>query len=26
VLLLIMPHEQWIMTIFKLTPGPRRSG
>jgi hypothetical protein len=21
VLLLIMPHEQWIMTIFKLTPG-----
>jgi hypothetical protein len=22
VLLLMMPHEQWIMSVFKLTPGP----
>jgi hypothetical protein len=21
-LLLVMPHEQWIMTVFKLTPSP----
>jgi hypothetical protein len=22
VLLLVMPHEQWVMTVFKLTPSP----
>ena len=22
VLLFVMPHEQWIMTVFKLTPSP----
>ena len=25
-LLVVMPNERWIMSAFKLTPSPKRSG